>query len=149
MFTEYEQYDATGLAGLVASGQVTAAEVLAAALAKIDAGEARFNTIAVDMRSRAKAQLEAPLRGPFAGVPFLLKDMDLTYAGERLTCGAVALRDYKPTETSEIVKRYLAAGLVIMGSTTTPELALKATTETELHGATRNPWNLACTPGGS
>ncbi|OYV24637.1 MAG: amidase [Rhodospirillales bacterium 20-58-10] len=149
MFTEYEQYDATGLAGLVAAGQLSAAEVLAAALAKVDAGEAKFNTIAVDMRGRAKAQVAAPLTGPFAGVPFLLKDMDLTYAGERLTCGAVALRDYKPTETSEIVKRYLAAGLVIMGSTTTPELALKATTETELHGATRNPWNLACTPGGS
>jgi amidase len=149
MFAEYDQYDATGLASLIASGQVTAAEILSTALAKIDAGEPKLNAIATDLRARATTQLNAPLSGPFAGVPFLLKDIDLTYAGAPLTSGAVALQNYTPTETSEIVARYLAAGLVITGYTTTPELALKATTETALHGATRNPWNLNHTPGGS
>ncbi|HQT63748.1 MAG: amidase [Acidocella sp. 20-57-95] len=149
MFKEYADYDATGLAALINSGQVSAAEVLDAALAAIDAGEPKINAIATDIRDKAKAQLQTPLSGPFAGVPFLLKDIDLAYAGVRQTAGAVALKNYTPTETSEIVKRYLAAGLVITATTTTPELALKATTETELHGATRNPWNLNHTPGGS
>jgi amidase len=149
MFREYDQYDATGLARLIADRQVTAAEVLDAALSKIDAGEPKLNAMVADLRVRAAGQLGAPLKGPFAGVPFVLKDMDMSYAGVPLTCGAVALKAYTPTETSEVVKRYLDAGLVIAGSTTTPELALKATTETQLHGATRNPWNLDHTPGGS
>jgi len=149
MFREYDQYDATGLAQLIAARQVTAAEVLEAACAKIDAGEPKINAMAADLRVRATAQLGASFSGPFAGVPFVLKDIDMALAGVKLTYGSVALKDYTATETSEIVRRYIAAGLVIAGSTTTPELGLKATTETALHGATRNPWNLNRTPGGS
>jgi amidase len=147
MFKEYHQYDATGLAGLIAGGAVSAAEVLAAALAAIDAGEPRLNAIAVDMRSRAAGQV--PAAGCFAGVPFLLKDLDMDYAGGKLTSGARAGAQHVATETCEMVNRFLAAGLVIAGSTATPELGLKATTETALHGPTRNPWNPAHTPGGS
>jgi amidase len=145
MFKEYDQYDATGLAKLVADKQVTAAELLAAAWAKIDAGEPKLNAMSQRFRARAEAQLAAP----FAGVPFLLKDLEMDYTGEKLTMGSLAARDFLATHNAEVTNRYLAAGLVLAGSTTTPELGLKATTETALHGPTRNPWNTGHTPGGS
>lgn len=149
MFREYDQYDATGLAKLVAGKQVTAAELLEASWAKIDAGEPKLNAIAQKFRARAAAQAAAPLAGPFAGVPFLLKDLEMDYAGETLTMGSLAAKDFTATHNAEVTNRYLAAGLVIAGSTTTPELGLKATTETAMNGATRNPWNTGHTPGGS
>lgn len=141
--------DATGLAALIAAGEISASEVLEATLARVDAAESRVNAIAVDLRERAHGQVSGALTGPFAGVPFLLKDMFQDYAGTRMTMGAMALKDNVATSNSAYVERCLRAGLVIIGATTTPELGLKATTETSLHGATRNPWNLDHTPGGS
>jgi len=149
MFKEYADYDATGLAGLIAGGQVSAAEVLDAACARIAAGEPKLNAMVELLEARAKAQAAGPLSGPFAGVPFLLKDIYQQYQGARMTCGAVALKDFIAPHSCELTKRFLAAGVVVAGSTATPELGLKATTETILHGATRNPWNPAHTPGGS
>jgi len=149
MFKEYDQYDATGLAKLIAEKKITAAEALEGAWAKINAGEPKLNALSQNFRARAEAQIAAPLTGPFAGVPFLLKDLDMDYAGEKLTMGSVAAKDFVAPHNAEITNRYLAAGLVITGSTNAPELGLKATTETTLHGATRNPWNTAHTPGGS
>jgi len=149
MFMEYDQYDATGLAKLVAEKQVTAAELLDAAWKKIDAGEPKLNAIAQKFRARAETQAATALTGPFAGVPFLLKDLEMGYAGEKMTMGSLAAKDFTAAHSAEVTKRYLAAGLVIAASTTTPELGLKATTETALHGPTRNPWNTGHTPGGS
>ena len=149
MFKDYGDYDATGLAALVAKGEVTPAELLEAAFARIEAGEPSINAMSQNFRDKAQAQLAGPLTGPFAGVPFLLKDLDMEYAGAKLTMGCVAAKNYVPPRNAELVNRFLAAGLVIAGSTTTPELGLKATTETALHGATRNPWNTEHTPGGS
>ncbi len=149
MFKEYTAYDATGLAGLIAARQVSAAEVLEAALARIADGESRLNAMVELLANRAQAQAAGVLSGPFAGVPFLLKDIYQEYAGAKTTRGAVALRDYIAPHDSELTRRFLAAGVVIAGSTATPELGLKATTETILHGATRNPWHLGTTPGGS
>jgi amidase len=149
MFKEYGEYDATGLAQLIAAKKITAAEALEAAWAKIDAGEPTLNAISQNFRSRAEAQLAGALTGPFAGVPFLLKDLDMDYAGEKLTMGSLAAAKNIAPHNAAVTNRYLAAGLVITGSTTTPELGLKATTETALHGATRNPWNTGHTPGGS
>lgn len=149
MFKEYDQYDATGLAGLIADGQITAQEALDAAWAKIEAGEPKYNAISQNARPLAEARIQQPLTGPFAGVPFLLKDLDVTLAGLKHTMGARAAKNYVPQVTSALVDRFAATGLVITASTTTPELGLKATTETDLHGATRNPWNTAHTPGGS
>jgi amidase len=108
-----------------------------------------LNAISQNFRARAEAQIAAPLAGPFAGVPFLLKDLDMDYAREKLTMGSLAAADFVAPHNAEVTNRFLAAGLVIAGSTTTPELGLKATTETALHGATRNPWNTGHTPGGS
>jgi amidase len=144
---EYVTHDATSLADLIARREISAAEALAAALAVIDAGEPRYNAIAVDARDRARMQKARP--GHFAGVPFLLKDINQDYAGLPMTMGAKPLRHNIAKRNATLTERYLAAGLVIIGSTTTPELGLKATTETALHGATRNPWDTGRTPGGS
>jgi amidase len=146
---EYAGYDATGLAALVASGQTTATALLDSALAAIAAGEPKYNAMVEILRERATAQAAGPLSGPFAGVPFLLKDLHQELAGVRQTAGCVALDAHKSAVTSYVTQRWLDAGLVIAGTTTTPEMGLKAITETAAHGATRNPWDASRTSGGS
>ncbi|MGC8530533.1 MAG: amidase [Acidiphilium sp.] len=142
-------YDATAIAQLIAERKISEAEVLDATLARIDALEPKLNAIAVDTRDRARSQLASPQAGKFAGVPFLLKDLAQDYAGIRMTMGSRATRNNVPTTNATYVDRCLAAGLVIVATTATPELGLKAITETALHGASRNPWNTERTPGGS
>lgn len=148
-YDEYAAHDATALAALVARGEVTAADLLETALARLDAVGALLNPIAVPMVEIARARAAGPLAGPFAGVPFLLKDWGQEYAGVGDTGGSRARRGVVGTRHSTYTQRCLDAGLVIFGRTTTPELALLATTETALHGPTRNPWAPGRTPGGS
>jgi amidase len=87
--------------------------------------------------------------GPFAGVPFLLKDLLAAYAGQPLRSGSRFLKDYVPDRDSEIVRRYRRAGVIVVGKTNTCEFGLVPYTEPELFGPTRNPWDLSRTPGGS
>jgi Asp-tRNA(Asn)/Glu-tRNA(Gln) amidotransferase A subunit family amidase len=89
------------------------------------------------------------LSGPFAGVPFLLKDLHQDIAGVPTTAGCRALAGRPAAATSTIVERWEDAGVVIFGKTTTPEFGSKGVTEAELFGPTRNPWDLDRTPGGS
>jgi amidase len=98
-------------------------------------------------RERAKQALE----GPLAGVPFLIKDLYQDYAGVQSTSGCLGLKraHYLATEHSEVVRRWLAAGLVIFGRTNTPEFGAKGITEPVAWGPTKNPWNLEHSPGGS
>jgi amidase len=156
MFKEYADHDATGLAALVARNEVKPAELLDAALARAEAVEPQLKSICIPMQEIARERVQAFDRrrrhastAPFAGVPFLLKDISQHYAGVPTTAGSRALRNWCPSEHSTIVQRYLDAGLVIFGKTATPEFALKALTESTLWGATRNPWDLSRTPGGS
>lgn len=146
---EYLSYDAVGLAELVRSGAISAGELLEVALARAEAVNPHINAIVVPMTEIARARAGESLQGPFAGVPFLLKDISDDYAGVASTWGSRARRDFVSPTTSEAVRRFLAAGLVIFGKTSTPELALKGVTESERFGATRNPWDLQRTPGGS
>ena len=146
---ELRDHDATSLAGLIRSGELSPDDLLDATLARIDSCDGRFNAIAAGLRDRARRQIAAGLNGPFAGVPFLLKDLGQDYEGAPMTMGAYAMRHHVAARSAYYVERCLRAGLVIAGTTTSPELGLKAITETRLHGATRNPWNPAHTPGGS
>lgn len=150
MFKEYSSYDATGLAELIARGEISAGEALEAALARMAEVNPRLAAICIPMEAIARQRAQASLRGPFAGVPFLLKDIAQDYAGVPSTSGSRALRDWVPQQHSEIVQRFLDAGLVVFGKTAAPEFALKAETAPQLWDQpTRNPWDLARTPGGS
>ena len=144
-FDEYRTYDATGLAKLVADKAVSAAELLNAARDRAAAVNPRINAIVRDV----PAESSDDLVGPFAGVPFLIKDLAQDYAGLPTSSGSRALASSPVTEHATVVKRWLDAGLVIFGKTNTPEFGAKGITEPELWGPARNPWNLDRTPGGS
>ena len=146
---EYQQCDALGLAELVRSKEVTASELLDAALARNAAVNPQINAVVVPMDHIARERVRLPLGGPFAGVPFLIKDIQQDYAGVPTSAGSRAFRDYRPYAHAAIVQRLLDSGVVIFGKTNTPELALKGTTEPELFGPARNPWNLDHSTGGS
>jgi amidase len=149
MDDQLDGYDATGLAELVARGEVSATELLDAAIARADAVQARLNPIPIRFDDVARTRALENLRGPFGGVPFLLKDIGQEYAGQRHTAATAPYRDRVAGEHSAYTKRCLAAGLVIFGRTATPELGLRAQTESKLWGPTRNPWDPSRTPGGS
>lgn len=148
---EYVRYDGLGLADLVRRKEVSPSELLDAALARAASVNPRLNAIVISMNEIAERHAHQPLEGPFAGVPFLLKDLGQAYAGVPNTCGCAALRDAgpRPTLHDEIVARWLAAGVVVFGRTNTPEFGAKAITEPLAWGPARNPWQLDRTPGGS
>ncbi|RME09871.1 MAG: amidase [Ardenticatenia bacterium] len=149
-FPEYDQLDALALADLVHRGEITPLELVDAAIERIEARNPAINAVVHTMFERARETAQKPLpEGPFKGVPFLLKDLMSLYAGEPLTYGSRFLKDWRPTIDSELVKRYRAAGVIVLGKTNTPELGLVPYTEPELFGPTRNPWDTSRTPGGS
>ena len=149
-FADYDQHDALGLAELVRQGAVSARDLLDEAIRRRDALNPQLNAVVHNMDELAWRAIEAGLpQGPFTGVPFLLKDLLAAYAGVPLTHGSRALRHYVPDDDSEMVRRFKAAGLVIFGKTSCPENGYLGSTESVLHGITRNPWDLQRSAGGS
>ena len=148
-FDDYTAHDGLGLAALVAAGEVDAAELLDAARARADAVEPRINAICRRMDAEAEARAGQRLEGPFAGVPFLLKDLHQHYAPVPTSNGCRALAERATERNATVVDRWLAAGLVVFGKTSTPEFGAKGVTEPDLFGPTRNPWDPDRTPGGS
>jgi amidase len=149
-FTDYTRHDGLGLAALVRSGAVGAAELLETALARIEAHNPALNAVIRTRNEQVRAEAtQVDLAAPFAGVPFLVKDLIATLAGEPTAHGnRLAARLPMPRD-SELVRRYRAAGLLITGRTNTPELGLVPYTEPLAFGPTHNPWSLAHSPGGS
>jgi len=149
-FSDYGEYDGLGLAELVRRGEVTPGELVEEAISRIEKLNPHLNAVIHKMYDLARKAAEGELPdGPFKGVPFLLKDMGAAYAGVPMRCGSRFLNDYVPDYDSELVKRYKAAGVIVVGKTNLPELALSTVTEPELFGPTNNPWDLTRTPGGS
>lgn len=144
-FDEYRAHDATGLAKLVADKQVSAEELLTLARERAAAVNPRINAIVRDV----PAPPTEPGEGPFAGVPFLIKDLAQDYAGLPTSRGSRAFKTTPAAEHATIVARWLDAGLVIFGKTNTPEFGAKGITEPDAWGPARNPWDLQRTPGGS
>jgi amidase len=152
--------DAIGQGSLVASGELSATELLDAAITRLEAARP-LNAVITDLFERGREQAAAldadgRLRGPDAGpdrslrgVPFLLKDLGASLAGTPEAMGSRALRTHVATQTAGIIERYLAAGLVVFGKTNTPEWGNHCTTEPSLFGPTVNPWSPLITPGGS
>jgi Asp-tRNA(Asn)/Glu-tRNA(Gln) amidotransferase A subunit family amidase len=150
-FSEYEQYDATGLAGLVRTRQVTAEELLDAPIERVDARNPAVNAVISRRDDRAREAIRAGLpEGPFTGVPFLPKDLNGWLAGDRVTRGSRFFSDVPPATIDSVqVARLKAAGLVIFGRTNTCETGLSLTCEPQLYGPTRSPWNVDRISGGS
>lgn len=146
---EYLAADATTLAGLVADQEVTAAELLALARERAAQVNPHLNAIVATLDEVADARAAEPLEGPFAGVPFLVKDLAQEYAGFVTTSGSRALARDVADEHALFTERLLDAGLVVFGKTNTPEFGAKGITEDDHLGRARNPWNVAHTPGGS
>lgn len=149
---QFAQLDGTAQAELVRKGEVKPVELVDAAIARIEALNSKINAVIWTQfdRGREQALRDGALPdGPFRGVPFLIKDILASYAGAPLTAGCRFLRDHKPGFDSTLITRLKAAGLIILGKTNTPELGLLPTTEPELFGPARNPWNLDRTTGGS
>ncbi len=150
-FPEYETHDALGLAALVKRREVSAGDLLDAALARVAARNPAINAVCGVQEAVARRAIAAGLpAGPFEGVPFLLKDITAAARDFPMSQGSRFFAGQTSDVDSEVVARHRAAGLVIFGRTTTPEMAISPSTEALVYGSpTRNPWNLACSAGGS
>lgn len=146
---EYVQHDALGLASLVRRGEVTPDELLDLALERTRRLNPELNAVVHLMEEDARTATADPSDGPFAGVPFLAKDLLSQYAGHPTTAASRLLAGVTADHDTELVRRVKAAGLVVFGKTNLPEWGLVPTTESELFGPCHNPWDTTRTPGGS
>src|SRR5690349_3459855 len=147
---DLDRYDGLGVAELVRQREVSAAELLDAAIARVEARNPAINAIIHRMDKDARWAIAAGLpAGPFTGVPYLLKDLGALYAGTPTTGGSAFFRDAVADHDSEMVLRLKRAGLVTFGKTNTSEFGLSTSVEPRLFGPTRNPWNQAYSAGGS
>ena len=143
--------DATEQALLIRTGDISARELVVSSIERIEALDTKLNAIIHYRFEQALKESEKPIPGPFSGVPFLLKDLDVFMQGEPFQAGMACLKNanFKAPHTSSLVAKFREAGLIVVGKTNTPELGLHGTTEPKTYGATHNPWNLKYSPGGS
>ncbi len=142
--SEYADYDGLGLAKLVADGEVSASELAACARQAIEAHNPTLNAVlsTLDDQPYNKA-------GPFAGVPFLIKELVLQAEGALCRAGSRATPAVPAPADSSLMQRFRAAGLNLVGTTQTPEMGYNATTETVAFGPVHNPWKAGHSAGGS
>ncbi|MFK8850701.1 amidase [Streptomyces sp. Ac-502] len=150
--SEYVRFDAVGLAELVAGGEVSPAELEAAAREAVQAVDPRINAVVETWPTDDAPGPDACVRpgsAALAGVPFLIKDIGVTMAGRRTELGSRLAAGLVAGADSALMRRFRNAGLVTFGRTATPEMAYSITTESVLYGATRNPWDPERSAGGS
>jgi amidase len=141
--------DATSQAELVRKGLATPAELVEAAIARIEAVNGPINAVTHKLYDQARARAARPAGdGAFAGVPFLIKDL-LPVAGVPNTSSCRALANNIGQVSPPYVEAFEAAGLIAVGRTNTPEFGLIDTTEPALFGPSRNPWDLSRSTAGS
>ena len=151
MKQDYLKHDATGLAGLVARGEVSPSELLDTALELSAAINPSLNAIVVDGTEAARRNIAQGLpEGPFRGVPFLIKDLGMAAVDFPSNNGSKLTVNTQWPQDSSMFARVRETGVVTFGRTASPEFGIGPATEGQLNGApTRNPWNLDHTPGGS
>ncbi|WP_433170142.1 amidase [Actinoallomurus sp. CA-150999] len=143
---EYARYDAIGLRNLIRAGEVTAEEVETVAREALAVANAEVNGLALPLFTAALDHAET---GPFAGVPFLIKDHGPVAQGIPFSIGSRALQGAVARHDSDLMARFRAAGLATLGLTTVPEMAISFSTESVRYGPTRNPWDPERGVGGS
>ena len=152
--------DATAQAELIAAREATSTELVDASIERIERLDGEINAVIMRWFDRARHQAaafdELPLQNdqrttPFAGVPFLIKDLGIHAAGMPVTSGNRAALEAQPLSThdSNLMERFRDAGLITLGRTNSPEFGSLPVTEPLAYGPTRNPWNTNHTPGGS
>ena len=149
---ELTEMDATAQAELVRSGEASSAELVEAAVERAERLNPELNAIIHSFYDEAREQASGELpEGPFKGVPFLFKDIGAGLAGQPYHLGMQALKDaaFRLPMDTYLGARFRDAGFVTIGKTNVPELGILPTTEPRAYGATRNPWDLEHTPGGS
>lgn len=149
-FPDYADHDGLGLAALVKSGQISPAELVEAAIERIERHNGALNAVVYKAYDEARAAARGPLPdGPFKGVPFLIKDLGMPVAGWPRSNGSRFTRDIVDQEDGGLTARYRATGVIPLGKTNTPEYGITGTTEGAYLGACRNPWNPEHISGGS
>jgi amidase len=148
-FPEYTQYDGLGLAELVAKKDVTPLELVEEAIARVEKHNSKLNAVIYRTFDRARSAAVLPVRGPFGGVPFLLKDILGAQKGIPTRQGSNFLPPAPSPHDSTLVRRFTGAGLISLGKTNVPEFGLVPTTESTMYGPACNPWNLDYSTGGS
>ena len=149
-FDDYRKQDATGLAELIKKKEISAAEVLEAALARTEAVNPKVNAVVIEQFADAQAQVaKGTPAGKLGGVPYLIKDLGTYQKGVKATFGSRAFADYVADHDSAYTRRCQEAGLVIYGRSSSPEFGIIANTAPVVYGPCRNPWHLDYSAGGS
>lgn len=149
-FDEYAEHDGLGLAALVAKGEVSPAELVEAAIERVERHNGVLNAVVHKAYDEARAVAAGDLPdGPFKGVPFLIKDLGAQVQGWPRTSGSRFAQVAADDADSELVARYRAAGVVLLGKSNTPEFGIPGVTNSDQLGACRNPWNPDHISGGS
>lgn len=147
----YRSLDAVGLAEMVKKKEVTPKELIDLAFQRLEEVNPSLNAVIRTRKEKvyAEAQALVDVGQPFFGVPMLLKDISQAIEGESLSSGTALLLNNVADSDSNFVARLKEIGFLMLGQTNTPEFALKNITDPHLYGSTRNPWNVAHSPGGS
>jgi amidase len=140
--------DGVAQAQLVADGELGAAELLDAAQRRLELVNPLLHAVVSSDFEAARERVERGVSGPFAGVPFLFKDL-CAYPGQRCSFGSRLFARNVARGGSPFTERVDGAGLVTIGKSATSEFGLLGSTETLLEGVTHNPWNLAWSAAGS
>src|SRR5262245_22046938 len=148
-FAEYAKYDALGLGELVAKKEVTPSELVEEAIARIERHNPKINAVVFKTFDRARSAAKLPQQGPFAGVPFLLKDILGAQKGVPSRQGTNFIPPAPAPHDATLVRRFTASGLISLGKTNVPEFGLVPTTEPAIYGTCNNPWELDHSAGGS
>ncbi len=142
--------DLSAQAALVKSGDVTAEELLEAAILRAESVNPQINAIVRPLHDEARAEARASTKESlFAGAPFLVKDLYCHMAGVPTTGASEITKNFVPQHDSELMRRYREAGLSTFGKTNLCEFGTLGTTEPRLFGPTKNPWDTSRSSGGS
>ena len=149
-FEDYAEHDGLGLAALVKAKKVSPGEILEAAIEKIEAHNGVLNAVVHKEYDEARKVAAGDLPdGPFKGVPFLIKDLGAQVKGWPRTSGSMFAQVAADEDDSELVKRYRASGVVLVGKTNTPEFGIPGVTTSRRLGPCSNPWDPTRISGGS
>jgi len=145
---EIAALDAVSQADLVHRGEVTCTELVRWAIDRIELLNPTLNAVITPLYDQALAPVVPPT-GPFAGIPYLVKDLVAEVAGAPVSEGSRFVRGTVSHYDSELVRRLRRAGLLIMGKTNTPEFGMVPTCEPLAFGPTRHPWDTGRSTNGS